>query len=329
MVARITSVVYAFAVFVGVAFAQPAPKPADDKKLVAKVYNIKPLIGERGKASNFADTDAVVKLIFQTIRFDEPKPGADGPQVVERDNGKLEVHATEKTHGEIKELLEALERLQDVAIDAKADVYEFDTATYEKLVKALPKERAKTKLPVLFATGADIDKDDRPIGEKQFEAMNKILKAGRLVQTSSSRYVNGAETTISARRSVVRFTNHGEPVWAPTDNPLTVKEGFSLAALPVVSADRRFIRFKLTEQSTAVTGVKKRELGEIGGQKMIAQSLETEDLGATASAEVADGGTILFKLTYAPKDKVWVVVLTSTIFIQAEEDLLKKEGKKP
>ena len=62
---------------------------------------------------------------------------------------------------------------------------------------------------------------------------------------------------------------------------------------------------------------------------VVAQSPEVEDLGATGSALVADGGTLLFRLGYAPKDKVWVVVLKPTIFIQAEEDLLKKEGKKP
>ena len=46
-------------------------------------------------------------------------------------------------------------------------------------------------------------------------------------------------------------------------------------------------------------------------------------------ARVADGGTLIFKLAYAPKDKLWVVVLHPTIFIQAEEDVLKQEGKKP
>ncbi len=53
-----------------------------------------------------------------------------------------------------------------------------------------------------------------------------------------------------------------------------------------------------------------------------------EDVGGTGSTTVDDGGTVLFKLAYAPKDKVWVVVLHPTIFIQAEEDLLKKEAEK-
>jgi hypothetical protein len=106
------------------------------------------------------------------------------------------------------------------------------------------------------------------------------------------------------------------------------KDGFALNARSVVSADRRFVRFKLTEQSTAVTGIKKREFEGPAGQKLVLQSAETEDLGASGSATVADGGTAIFRLAYAPKDKVWVVVIRPTIFIQAEEDELKWEQKK-
>jgi hypothetical protein len=150
------------------------------------------------------------------------------------------------------------------------------------------------------------------------------------VQTSSGRFVNGAEAVVSARRTVVTFAGVPDPVrvGGRADEPLFVKEGFALVALPVVSADRRFVRLKLTEQSTAISGVKKRDLGEIAGERVVLKSLETEDLGATGSATVADGGTAIFRLAYAPTGKVWLVVLKPTIFIQAEQDELKKQEKK-
>ena len=329
----------AFAVLVGPLAAQPAAKPADDKVLVTKVYTVKPLIGERGKASgateadavvrtsNVADVDALVKLIFQTFpELRESKSGPDGPQIVERDGGKLEIRATAKQHEDVKELFEALTRLQDIAIDVKADVIELDVAAYEKLVKALPKGKAS---PVLFTTGAEFEEKEDPAW-KVLAEVNKILKAGRVVQTSSGRFANGAEATVSARRTVVTFdpTGGAKGVKASDPDAMFVKEGFALVAVPVVSADRRFVRFKLTEQSTAIAGMRKRDLGEVGGQKIVMQSLDTEDLGATGSAVVADGGTVLFRLAYAPKDKVWVVVLKPTIFIQAEEDEIKKQEKK-
>ncbi len=105
-----------------------------------------------------------------------------------------------------------------------------------------------------------------------------------------------------------------------------MKDGFKLVGLPVASVDRRFVRMKLTEQSVVVAGIKKRELAEINGQKIIAQTPDLEDLGTTGSTTVADGGTILFKLAYAPKDKVWVVVLQPTIFIQAGAKTCLEEG---
>jgi hypothetical protein len=325
MPAKFAFAALVFALTVGSVAAQPDPKKVDDKKLVTKVYNIKPLIGERGKLAGAEDADAIIKLIFQAIpEFRDLKPGADGPQIVERAGGELEVRATAKLQGEVKELIGALERLQDLAIDVKADVIELDVASYEKLLKALPKEKAKA--PVLLATGEEFEEKDAA-RDRAVEEANKILKAGRVVQTSSGRFVNGAEATVSARRTVVTYP---EIRGAQPENPFFVREGFGLVALPVVSADRRFVRLKVTEQSTVISGTKKRELGEIGGKALVAQTPIVDDLGATGSAVVADGGTVLFKLAYAPKDKAWVVVLKPTIFIQAEEDeLKKKEGKKP
>ena len=325
MLSKLLSALFAFALVAGHATAQPDPKKPDDKKLVTKVYTIKHLIDERGKASGLADTDAVVKVIFEAIpQLRELKPGADGPQIVERDGGRLEVRTTEKRHEEIKDLLDALERLQDLAVDVEAKVIELDVAAYEGLLKALPKA-SKGKPPVVLATGEEGDVEQLDLKEA-----NKILKSGRVVQTSSGRFVNGAGAIVSARKTLATFKNIPDTVRVVrgSDEPLFVKEGFALVALPVVSADRRFVRFKLTEQSTVITGVKKRDLGEIKGERIVLQSPETDDLGATGSAVVADGGTLVFKLAYAPKDKVWVVALKPRIFIQAEEDELKKQEKK-
>lgn len=299
----------ALALFATAVYAQPQPKPEKgDSKTVVKVYDTAHLTGATGKATGVPNTDAVLKVIIDTL------PAGSNTEFVERDGGKIEVRATAKVHDEIKDLLEALARLQDLAIDIKADVYEFDAAGYAQFVKALPKSAAKA--PVLFAAGDAGDEDKLP----SLEEANKLLKAARLVQTSKARFVNGAEATVSARRALVKDNNREPPF---------VKDGFALVAVPIVSADRRFVRFKLTEQATAFAGTRKRELGEIKGQKFFAESPIIEDLGATGSATVPDGSSLLFKLAYAPKDKVWVVKLDTTIFIQAEEELLKREGEKP
>lgn len=289
--------------FAAAVSAQPEPKPVKgDSKTVVKVYDTAHLTGPTGKASGVANADAVLKLLIET--FPHTKS-----EYVERDGGKLEVRATAKEHEEIKDLLEALARLQDVAVDIKADVYELDAASYEKLLKALPKTAVKP--PVLFAMGDELKENEPLLG-----AANDVLKTARLVQTSKARFVNGAEATVSARRNVGRLAS-GEPPF--------VKDGFALVAVPVASADRRFVRFKLIEQSTAVVGTRKREFDEFKGQKIVVETPLVEDLGGTGSAVVPDGSSLLFKLAYAPKDKVWVVKLDTAIFIQAEQDELKRQ----
>ena len=87
------------------------------------------------------------------------------------------------------------------------------------------------------------------------------------------------------------------------------------------------MRLKLTEQSAAVVGITRRDFGEIAGKPFVMSTPQVEDFGKAGTVEVADGGFVLFRLDYAPKDKVWVVVLRPRIFIQAEEDELKKQKK--
>ena len=299
-----------------------AARPTGDKKLVTKVYDLKQLLGEKGKINGFADMEAFIKVILDTLPIGELKPGTDGPQIIERDGGKLEVRTTPELHGELKDLLEAIERLADVAVDIKAEVIELDAASFEKLTKALPKTaNRKRGSPVLFASDEENEEKEASAElQKALKEVNKILRGGREVQSSSARFTNGVEATISRAQSVLAFHSHVANN-KPSGPPQFVKEGFKLAGLPLVSADRRFVRFKLMEQSTGLVGIAKRDLGEVvEGQKLVATSPELEDLGVTGSAVVADGGALLFRLAYAPKDKVWVVMLHPTIYIKAEDN---------
>jgi hypothetical protein len=311
----------------GFATAQPDPKKPDPSRLVTRTHNLKPLLANPARPHDLPDADAVVRIILQTIRIGELKAGGDGPQIVVRDGGKLEVRATEKVQDEIKDLIDALGRLADLAVDVKADVIELDKAAFEKLQKVLPRPvKGKADAPaVAFGTPGTEGKAPMAVEKKAVEAANAILKGGRVVQTSTGRYANGAEAVVSARQVVLPQTTRLVAKPAGGADPAFVKEGFRLSAQLVVSGDRRSVRARLTEQSAEVVGVKKRDFGEIGGKPFVATAPEVSEYGRSGTVEVADGGTILFRLDYAPKDKVWVVVLRPTIFIQAEEDVLKEE----
>ena len=302
-----------------------APQPLEGEKPVTKMYDVSRLLNEMAKTQKAPDADAVIKLLFEAIP--QLRPGeidADGPRVIERENGQLEVSAPADLHAEIKDLLAALERLHDLTIDVKTEVIELDTAAFEKYQKALPKVgRGKAGSPVAFVTGEGFE-ENRPgaAEQKALEDANKILKAGRVVQTSSGRFANGRESTLAARLTASNFSNAG----GNADTAQFVKEGFKLTGLPIASADRRSMRLKLTEQSVAFVRVKRAAVGEVGGQPIVAQATETEDLGATGSTVVADGGAAIFRLAYAPKDKVWVVVVKPKIIVPAEEAEPKNGG---
>jgi hypothetical protein len=302
-----------------------APIPDEIKpKAVVKTYDLKPILGDKCATTKMSDADAVVRLILETVKVGDLKPGTSGPQLVIRDGTKLEVTASEKVHGEIKGLVEALERLADLAIDIKTEVIELDPKAAEKLVEALPKpEKGKPQSPVLFGTN---NQDE----EEVLAEANKVLKTGKVIQACAARYANGIEVGLASRHAIATYSPTLDAGRKPTAPLQCVKDGFALSAFPLVTADRRFVRVKLTEQSTIFHGLKEREIRGFGDAFMETRvSADVSDVGTTGSATVADGGTLLFKLAYAPKDKVWVVVVQPTIFIQAEEDALKQEGKKP
>lgn len=312
----------------GAATAQPpvAPPPRIKWPVVTRVYDLKRALGARPRSLAVTDTNAVIKLILESIPLGDLKPGTDGPQLIERENNTLEVRAAENVQGEVKDLIAALVRLADLAVDIKADVVELDVAAFEKLRQVLPRTTGKPDSPIIVFR--QDDEGPTPEEEKAIEGMNKFLKAGKLIQTSTTRFPNGREAVVSARRSTRTYYAY-QPVGKRPDRPPQVlKDGFSLLALPKVSTDRRFIRMKLTEQSSVVTRITQQNLGVVAGDKpLVLTSPTVEDFGRAGSGVVADGGMVLFKLDYAPKDKVWVVVLHPTIFIQAEDDELRKQGK--
>ena len=140
------------------------------------------------------------------------------------------------------------------------------------------------------------------------------------MQTVTCRLANGAEGALSVRLSLMTVRTD-----AAGTRPY-IKEGFKFTGRPTASADRRTLRLKLTEQSVAVIRANEAEGGGAEKQPDLgAQPAEVKYLGATSSTVVADGGTVIFRLAYAPKDKVWVVAIRPTIVVAAEEEMLQKQ----
>ena len=167
-----------------------------------------------------------------------------------------------------------------------------------------------------FGTGAN---EITPGAEKPLPLAeaDKIVKFGKIIQTSEGRFANGTESTVSARQTV--FTYHPQPA-APANLD---KAGYRLIALFAISGDHHSLRARLMEQSAELMGMKKRDFGGF-----TAISPDMAEYGRLATVEVEDGGAILFKLNYAPKDKVWLVMLRPKIYFPADEKPKKKDEKK-
>jgi hypothetical protein len=313
--------------FVGAAIAENAPIPEGAKpKLITRMYDLKPILGEKSPTTKLANADAVVRLILDSTDVGDLKPGSSGPQIVIREEHRLEVLATEKLHGGIKDLLEALVRMADLAIDIKTTVIELEVADFKKRVKPfMESEKGIPNSPVVPFYSEQSPKTP------QLKELDKIMKAGKVIQFSESRFANGIKATLSARQSVRSYSLTAGKAHEPKGKAQFVAEGFKLLGLPRVSTDRRFVRMKLTEQSTMFVRMKTRSIEGFGGageNEIKLLGPEVAELGGTGSVEVEDGGALLFCLAYAPKDKVWVVIVRPTIFIQSEEDALKEEALK-
>lgn len=277
---------------------------AKKQELVTRTYDLKPILNAQSRPPGLTDLDGVIRLILETVDIGELKSG--GPSIVERENGQLEIRARLEVHGEIADLLEALQRLGNVAVDVRINLVELEAPAAEKLsIPALGVRRTAWGLPV-------------PTPQSLIDS---IAENGKTLQSSKSRCGNGVDCVVSARRSLVRFPA------SPGLNAIVVKEGYRLTVQPIVSADRRSVRLKLAEQATAITGIKQMELGEFNGKPLVATTPAVEEFGRTATVEIADGAELLFRLSYAPAGKVWVVALRTTIFVAEEERDLQKEKK--
>jgi hypothetical protein len=302
--------------------APVAAKP-DDAAPVTRTYDLKPLLVDRAIPGNVHDAEAVARLILDQIDLGELKPGSPGNQLLELDGQRIQVRAPAKIHEEISDFLGALQRLNDIAVDVKASLVELDAATFEKELKPHLKPAAGNTEPRI-AIALGMDTDGREDTQPPVSIAETLTKLGLVIQSSDRLYHNGLDATVLVRQqyfSQPQALNAGPKVMSKDCG----KVGVRLNVTPVVSADRRFIRLKMTEQTAAIDHIRTRKLGEIaGGQPLVESTVFLDEAGKTAAVEVADCGAAIFKLGYAPKDKVWIAILRPTIIIKAEQEAEKK-----
>lgn len=223
--------------------------------------------------------DDLARLLTTTIPL---RPG----EAVELVNGtRLIVSAAGDRHEQFHDLLDQCGRLLDLSAVMNARLFEIDNAFYEKNVAPL------------FSAN-----DSPPVVRLDGPTFQKFASVKPLAVSDGMRLRHGAESVFLARQL---------PFRAPAGAGL---EGVSFAVDPGFSADRRFIRLKITQTSTRLVGVKKTDEGD---------TLDLRSASATGVVQIPEMAPVLMRVDYRPageagKGKHWVMVARPMIWIDRE-----------
>jgi hypothetical protein len=204
-------------------------------------------------------------------------------ETVELVNGtRLIVTAAGDRHEQFRDLLDQCGRLLDLAVVMSARLYEVDLAFFEKNVAPLFSGR-----------------DPAPVVRLDGPTFQKFVNLKPLTVSDGVRLRRGEDSVFLARQL---------PFRTPAGNGV---EGVSFTVDPSFSADRRFVRLKITQKSAQVVGV-----------KTIPMRGDSPDVRLTTTlgvVQIPDSEPILMRVDYRPAvDKAWVMVARPLIWIDRE-----------
>ena len=276
----------------------------------------------KGK-TGYSKIETVASTIMTALEPNVWNATAENGHNLQVVNGtKLEITTSKENHQQIVELLKALRRLTDVAVDVSCQLYEADR-------RFLDKERPP------------------PAGKARQESGGRLLPyvlsdaaAGKLGpkaipgKSGKARLGNDREADIFSlwKGFAYRGVPHREqPLQSPDE---TGFHGFTVRAQAAVTADRREVRLRLTEECTDLLGIGKRSVVNWRtGKEETADAPQTATSSATATIQVEDGDAVLVPLLYRPKeakakDRVLFLVVRPVIYIEEEERMRKAEAEK-
>ena len=225
---------------------------------------------------------------------------------------KLVVHTAPSVHAEIGSVLNTFRRLADLAVVMDAKLFAVDRADYDKHFAQSfvdPKNKSARRLI------ANVTKTQW-----------NLLEALMPIQESDPEKLRPYERTVFLTRKNV-YQYQAQPGAA---NPATAFEGFSFAVRPTVSADRRCLRLEFwheVEQLVKLTKGTKIDLKT--GKELPIELPNVRKSAATGTIDIHDTQSIMLAVDYRPEDKVWLLVAAPRIYIEEEEEQIRKGAIKP
>jgi hypothetical protein len=264
-----------------------------------------------------ADMPGVLLRLIHTIEPESWSLTAPDHGTIQLVNGsRLVVRARRRIQWEIDSLLACLERLADVAVVMRAELYELDQAFYGKHIGpllAVPGKTARLLVPVEDGLSHQIEK-------------HKLLLKGEPVKL-----VEGGQGTLLSLQSAFTYLANlkghglsGERTYK------TALEGVSMRARVAISSDRRSVRLTLTQNTTHFLGMKQAEDIDFATGKAAAveaPALKTDIL--TATATIMDTSACLMPLAYRSREarekgRIWVLLFRPRIRIEEEERAIRQ-----
>ena len=234
---------------------------------------------------------------------------------------RLVIRATDKQHAQIIEVLQALRRRADLAVLVRADLYEVDEAFYTKLKNVRRVDPEELERQFLAGTAP------------KSELWPMIDKQKPLLVCEEIKLDNGGQAGLLSRHRAVSFLPSPERARRGDKERQTLLEGVSFLAAVQVTADRRYVRVKLTEKATEVQDAYKMRVFDPMDTEVQAEVPFVRESTQAQTLQIADGGSILINVQYRPRSvqegqRRWVLAITTRIFIQEEEDEIRRgKGK--
>jgi hypothetical protein len=285
-----------------VAFAAAAAEPAKDEvKRKTIVYDVNDLLHRKGAHNGYDKIDDLVNLIVSGVETRLWKADGSDNRLVVLSATKLEITARKETHEQIEEILKMARRQMDLVVDLHGELIEVERAYYEKVIQPKLAKEPEGKRDRLLI-------DDELLGELRKKAVSARKNAVLVAP--------GQEDAVLTQREAFSYF--------PTEDTVGVGyHGAVLKAVVGVSADRRFVRLKLTRQIAELVEITQETATDAQGRQVTRESPNLNERAATLNVEVGDGLWVLTPVEYrrpGDKDKktVRLALVQPTIIIGEE-----------
>jgi hypothetical protein len=303
-----------------------ADLPAARDRLVTVTYDVADLARASGawrrdfrpvRLAGADGIEAVARVIVLTVKpagWGADKEGGSTVRVV--NDSHLEIRTSKALHAEIADLLAALRRLADLTVIVRADLYEVDEAFYRKRIEADLAD------PVAARRFGSLIKE---------KVVDRLRMRASLVQTSRTTMRNGQTGRLVSMRHA--FTYLARPRQGePKDEDYAVDfHGVVFGAKVGVSADRRFVSLRLTEQVRELLEIgKKNVVDPATGDEATVKAPSFAEASRTRTVEVGDGLRVVVPVRMRlrgteKKGRMLVLLVHPVIRIEEEE----RERRRP